>query len=158
MAAHQGRAEVLRRRQRLVATFSAIDGAGLNSELTSHYSRYLCVLVSGYAEQAVKELVRHYCRTKSSEPIQRYVGKQLGRLRNIDLEKLKQLVESFNPEWWVDIEKRRQDELSAFTSVASVRNVVSHGGNEGITMAMIKQYFEQISVVLDDLANRFDPI
>ncbi|MGY2065568.1 HEPN domain-containing protein [Blastococcus sp. SYSU DS0619] len=158
MAAHQGRAEVARRKQRLTATFAAIDGAGLGSELTSHFSRYLCVLVSGYAEQSVKELVAHYCRTKSNEPIQRYVGKQLGRLRNIDLEKLKQLVESFQPEWWVELEDKRADELSAFTSVATVRNAVSHGGDAGITMATIKQYFGQISVVLDDLCDRFDPV
>ncbi len=118
MVAQQGRAEVARRRQRLAATFSAIDGAGVGSELTSHYSRYLCVLVSGYAEQAVKELVVHYSRTKSSEPIQRYVGKQLGRLRNIDLDKLRQLIESFQPSWWDELQQRRPDELSAFTSVA----------------------------------------
>lgn len=111
--AQRGRAEVARRKQRLSATFTAIDGAGLSPELISHFSRYLCVLVSGYAEQSVKELVTEYCRTKSSEPIQRYVGKQPGRLRNIDFEKIKQPVESFRPEWWADLESRRADELTS---------------------------------------------
>lgn len=140
-----------------MAVFTAIDGAGLGPELISHYSRYLCVLVSGYAEQSVKELVTEYVRTKSSEPVQRYVGRQLGRLRNIDYEKLKQLIESFKPEWWADLEARRTDELTAFGSVATVRNGVSHGSDAGITMATVKQYFDQISTVLDDLCDLLDP-
>lgn len=153
----RGRAEVARRRQRLSALFAAIDGVGLGPELTAHYSRYLCVLVSGYAEQSVKELVVQYCRTQSSEPIQRYVGTQLRRLRNIDLEKLRQLVESFRVEWWAELEMKRSDELSAFGSIATVRNAISHGGETGITMGVVKQYFDQISTVLEDLCNRFDP-
>src|SRR5664280_3442303 len=148
MAQPQGRAEVARREQRLSALFTAIDGANLPPELTAHYSRYLCVLVSGYAEQSVKELVAQYCRSKSSEPIQRYVGKQLARLRNIDLEKLKQLLQSFKAEWWTELESEWSDELTAFGSVAAVRNAVSHGTETGITMATVRQYFNQISVVL----------
>jgi hypothetical protein len=153
----QGRAEVARRRQRLDALFQAIEGAGLNSELTAHYARYLCVLVSGYVEQSVKELVSQYCRRRSPDPIQRYVGTQLKRLNNIDLEKLKQLVHSFNVDWWTDIENERPDELLAFGSVATVRNAISHGAETGITLSTVKQYFEQVSVVLGDLSDRFDP-
>src|SRR5688500_2649696 len=114
MAKHQGRNEVVRRKKRLIAAFSAIDGAGLDSELTSHYSRYMCVLVSGYAEQSIKELVTHYCRSKSEPRIQRYVGGQLKRLRNIDQEKLKQLVQSFDPQWWEELAGKYPDELPAF--------------------------------------------
>lgn len=153
----QGRAEVARRKQRLTALIASIDGAGLSPELTAHYSRYICVLVSGYAEQSVKELVTQYCRSKANEPIQKYVGKQLDRLRNIDLEKLKQLVESFRVDWWAQLATNREDELSAFGSVATVRNAIAHGAETGITMGTVKQYFEQISVVLDDLCELFDP-
>ena len=58
----RGRAEVNRRRQKLAATMQSIEAASLDPELISHYSRYLCVLTSGYVEQSVKELVIHYCR------------------------------------------------------------------------------------------------
>ncbi len=114
--------------------------------------------MSGYAEQSVKELVTQYCRSKANEPIQKYVGQQLGRLRNIDLEKLRQLVESFRADWWTGLSTAREDELSAFGSVATVRNAISHGMETGITMVTVRQYFEQISVVLDDLCDLFDPL
>lgn len=141
----------------MTALLGAINGAGLGAELTGHYARYLCVLVSGYAEQSVKELVTQYSRTKSNEPIQRYVGKQVGLVRNIDLGKLRQLIESFNPEWWRDLSQTRADELEAFGSVAAVRNSISHGGDGSITISTLTQYFNQISAVLDDLCNLFDP-
>lgn len=157
MAAHYGRQEVARRRQRIVALLGTINGAGLGAELTAHYARYLCVLVSGYAEQSVKELVTQYSRSRSSAPIQRYVGKQVGLVRNIDYERLKQLIEAFDPDWWRTLSQARQDELEAFGSVAAVRNSISHGGDGAITIATLTQYFQQISDVLDDLCDLFDP-
>jgi hypothetical protein len=157
MAAHQGRHEVARRKAKLQAVFQAIDGASLQPELTSHFARYLCVLVSGFAEQSSKELVTHYCRLRSEARIQRYVGKQLKRLRNIDKEKLKQLVESFDPKWWQDLASRFPDELEAFDSVATLRNNISHGGESGVTLNTMKQYFKDVAVVVDALCDRFDP-
>jgi hypothetical protein len=117
----------------------------------------MCVLLSGFAEQSVKELVTHYCRTSSNEKIQRYVGQQLKRLRNIDHEKLKQLVESFDTRWWTDLSDRYPDDLSAFDSVATLRNNISHGGDAGITLATFRQYFAQVSTVIDALCDLFDP-
>jgi hypothetical protein len=153
----RGRAEVARRKQRLAALFKAINGADLNGELTSHYSRYLCILTSGFVEQSVKELVTEYCRNRSSEPIQRYVGTQLKKLRNIDSEKLKQLIESFSLEWWRELSDKYPDQLESIGSIATVRNNVSHGGDTGITMSTMRQYFDDACILMDKLSDLFDP-
>ncbi|MBV9639840.1 MAG: hypothetical protein JO330_09845 [Mycobacteriaceae bacterium] len=76
---------------------------------------------------------------------------------NIDQDKLRQLVESFNPEWWQKIATDRFDELGALDSVTAVRNSVSHGGESGITLLIVRQYFDQASMLLDDLSELFDP-
>lgn len=157
MVAHQGRNEVRRRKERLTAVIGSI-GSEVRPELASHFARYLCVLLSGFAEQSAKELVTHYCRTSSNPKIQRYVGQQLKRLRNIDHEKLKQLVESFDLQWWAELTEKYPDELLAFDSVATLRNNISHGGDSGITLATVKQYFQQVSVVVDALCDLFDPV
>ncbi|MGI9001689.1 MAG: HEPN domain-containing protein [Pseudonocardia sp.] len=153
----RGTAEVDRRRQRLQTTFDLINDQSLSPELLAHYSRYLCVLVSGFIEMSVKELVSHYCRLRSAAPVERYVTQQLGRLNNIDLEKLRQLVRAFNPDWLTILEEECPDELQAFLSVASTRNSVSHGGDTGITIDTVRQYFEQVAVVLMRLCELFDP-
>lgn len=89
--------------------------------------------------------------------MERYVTQQLGRLNNIDLEKLRQLVRAFNPDWLTILEEECPDELQAFLSVASTRNSVSHGGDTGITIDTVRQYFEQVAVVLMRLCELFDP-
>lgn len=158
MPRHQGRAEVRRRKQQLDATFAQVEGAGFPPELVSHFSRYLCVLVSGFVEQSVKELIAQYVRTKANPQIQRFAGQRMRRVQNIDLDRLKDILESFDPAWWQNLSYRRSDELSALDSVATVRNGVSHGSDSGITLATIKQYYVQVSVVLDDLCDLLDPV
>ncbi|MFG1640803.1 HEPN domain-containing protein [Amycolatopsis sp. NPDC049252] len=153
----EGKAEVERRRKKSLSVISAIDGKGLDAELLSHYSRYLCVLISGYAEQSVKELAGYYCKKRSADPVHKYARGQLSLLRNIDLEKLRKLIQAFNTVWWDQLDRDFNDELQAFVSVASTRNSISHGGDTGITLATARQYFEQISVVLSKLCELFDP-
>lgn len=152
-----GRHEVERRRKRLEALLASIDGAALSPELTAHYARYFCVLVSGHAEQCVKELVRQYTRNKSTEPIQRYVAAQLKRLRNVNGDDLRQLVQSLDAQWWMDLEAALPDELTAFTSVAAVRNQIAHGEETGITVATVRQYFDHVSAILTYLGGVLDP-
>lgn len=154
---HLGRDEVARRKQKLEGVFGQVAGAPLTPELVAHFSRYLCVLVSGFAEQSVKELVTQYARLRSEERIQRHTAIQLKRLRNIDLEKLRHLVESFDPAWWNQLLLDCPDELAAFDSVATIRNNVSHGGDSGVTLLTVRQYFDQVSAVLDDLCDLWDP-
>jgi hypothetical protein len=153
-----GRREVARRKQRLQAAFDEISGSQLSPELISHYSRYLAVRVSGHAEQSVKELAQEYARKHADERIQRLIGKQLKRFQNVTQERLKQLIESFDPVWWDEILVMRVDELAAFDSVTAVRNSISHGDDTGITLSRVVEYFKQVSVVLDDLGDRFDPV
>lgn len=153
----EGRSEVERRRKKLQSAFDMVDQQQMSAELLSHYSRYLCVLISGFAEQSVKELALHYCKKRSSDPVHRYVGKQLALLRNIDLDKLRKLVQSFSTEWWMLLEEELEDDLQAFVSVAGTRNNISHGGDSGITLSVARQYFEQVSRVLKRLSDLFDP-
>ena len=50
-----GKAEVDRQRQQLDATFKRAANLGADAELLSDYARHLCVLVSGFLEQARSE-------------------------------------------------------------------------------------------------------
>lgn len=152
----EGRAEIERRRQKLQSTFEIINGHELSAEALAHYSRYLCVLISGYAEQSIKEIAADYCKKRASGPVHRYVRGQLKLLTNIDKEKLRKLVQAFDPDWWNRLEGELEDELTAFISVASTRNNISHGGDTGITVATVRQYFDQVSKVLFRLTDLFE--
>ncbi|HZL05955.1 MAG TPA: HEPN domain-containing protein [Coriobacteriia bacterium] len=154
----QGRAEVARRRQQIESVFAQIDGVGLSAELTAHYARYLSVVVGGFVEQSTKELVTQYARKRSSPEVQRYVAAQLKRVRNVDAETLRQLLQSFDTSWWEQLYGRRPDELESLTSLVTVRNGVSHGNaSSGITMGTVREYFQQVSTLLEDLSDLLDP-
>ncbi len=89
MASFRGRDEVKRRRDRLDAAVGLIDGNKLSGELLSHYARYIAVLISGYVEQGVKELIREYARKHGDPCLQRFVSQQLNRVNAIDTYRLK---------------------------------------------------------------------
>jgi hypothetical protein len=75
-----GRAEVVRLKKRLDATFQRIKDLDTSPDLEvrSDFARYLCVLVSGYLEKAVVELVQEHARTNGSPTLQRFVEHRNG--------------------------------------------------------------------------------
>lgn len=153
----RGRGEVARQEQRLRAAFEAIDGSEMGPELRSHYSRYLCVLLSGHVEQCLRALLLDFAHKRASAPIVSYVGVQVGQLRNVNKDRLSQLLTAFDRALWLDLEGRCPDELEALDSIAAVRNVIAHGGESGITMATVTQYFGQIKTLLATLSDILDP-
>jgi hypothetical protein len=135
-----------------------VSEVGTSPELAAHYARYLCVLVAGHAEQSVKELVTHFARKRSSPEVLNYVSSQLKFVRNVDQEKLRQLLQSLDPGFWDSLAAAVPDDLEALTSTVTVRNGVAHGTESGITYSTIKQYYERVSSVLDRLCDLLDPV
>jgi hypothetical protein len=96
-----GRAEVARLRQRLDATFRRADNLppDSDSELLSDFARYLCVLVSGFLEQATIELLLEHVRNQASPSIQQHVERRLRQFTNANAQKLLELLGSFDADW-----------------------------------------------------------
>ncbi|WP_157987666.1 HEPN domain-containing protein [Jiangella endophytica] len=156
-AAIRGRADVIRRLEKFNSALTLIEGKELEAELVAHYSRYLCVLLSGVIEQSTKELVIEYARRRSSPQLHRYVQAQLRLLRNIDEEKLRKLIQSLETSWWTDLEDDYFEEIDAIRSVAGLRNSISHGGDSGITIVTVRQYYRDASKLLRALCDLLDP-
>lgn len=149
-----GRAEVWRLRQRLDATFKRVNLAPADAELQSDFSRYLCVLVSGYVETAVTELILEHSRNNSSPTIQMYVESRTQRLTNLNCERLEQLLGQFNPDWRAAISSILVDEKKdALDSVVNLRNKIAHGGSVGVTYQRISEYYNHIKPIIDRVAD-----
>ncbi len=108
----KGRAEVARMRQSLDATFQRVAGVGDDLELQSDFARYLCVLVSGYLEKAVAELVLEHARQCGAPSLQRFVELNTRRFTNANAQGLQNLLGSFNPDWRQEFEAFLDDELA----------------------------------------------
>jgi hypothetical protein len=149
-----GRAEVDRLEQRLDETFKRASGIGSDPELLSDFARHLCVLVSGFLEQAIIELLLEYVRLRSPEEIQRYVGQRLRRFTTANANNLIQLLGSFDLDWQKDLEAYVVDEYKdAIDGVVSLRHTIAHGRYAGVTMTSVKSYYDRVKKVVDHIAD-----
>ena len=137
-------------KQRLDATFERVRSVGSDPEIQSDFARYLCVLVSGYLENAVVELVVEHARKKGAPTLQRFVEQQTRRFTNVRAQRLQELLGSFNPDWRRDLEEFLVDERKdAVDSVIALRNNIAHGESVGLTYNRIDEYYRQVQLVVD---------
>ena len=148
-----GKAHLHRQRQQLDATFKRAVGVGADAELLSDYARYLCVLVSGFLEQAVIELLLEYVRTHSDNLVQQHVEQRLRQLTNLKSKRLIDLLGSFDPDWRHHLEAFLVDEYKdVVNGIVDLRNNIAHGRYVGITMTRVQDYYLRIKVVVERVA------
>jgi hypothetical protein len=153
-----GKAEVGRLRQRLDATFGRAVGAQADLELLSDFARHLCVLVSGFLEQSVQELILEHVRNNASPKVQRYVESRIRSFTNANTQRLLDLLGSFDPDWRRDLEAYLVDaRKDAVNSVIDLRNTISHGRYAGITMSRVGGYYDRVKEVVEHIAGLCDP-
>lgn len=134
--------EVLRSQSRLDDLFEKVSSLPDDPELQAHWSKYLCVLVSGFLETSIREIFSEYTKTKASPKIINYVEKQLERFQNPNVESVLQLAGAFDPSWRSNLENTVDEEvLSAVNSIVTNRHGIAHGRNVGLSYAVMYQYY-----------------
>lgn len=142
--------EVVRYKQRLDNLFD--KGAGLfeDIEMQSHWARYLCILVSGFLEVAVREAYLQYSREKAAPYVVNYVDGRLEFFQNPKMSKILDLTRAFSPEWADYLKNNTSDEYKdAIDSIVANRNRLAHGEDVGLTYARMKNYYERALKVVD---------
>lgn len=115
-----------------------------DSFIQAHWSRYLCILVSGYLEISVGAILINYVEDKASTTVKNYVSKQIGSLQNAKAGKIYDLVASFNADWESQLRTRTEGSVrDAIDSVVANRNQIAHGRDANISFVVIKGYYER---------------
>ncbi len=152
-----GKAEVARLRSALDATFARARSVA-DLEAQSDYARYLCVLVSGYLEKSISELVLEHSRRAGGPTLQRFVEQSTRRFTNANAEKIKSLLGSFNADWKLALDGFLVDEWKdAVDSVVGLRHLIAHGGSAGVTFSRVRRYYERVQEVVDEIARLCAP-
>jgi len=153
-----GRAEVARLQKRLDATFSRSPSSSADFEVQSDFAKYLCVLVSGFFENAIVALVLDYVERRSAPEVAVFVGRQLDRWTNPNSEKINTLFGSFNIDWRLALEGYLVDERKdSINSLVALRHKIAHGESVGTSLSQIKAHYKVITEVVDYMANLVDP-
>ena len=141
------------RRRQLEALFQRAERlSGMNDmqETQADYARHLCVLVSGFVEKSMAELIVNYAQGKSPAPIRSYVESSLKRLANVDKERLLQIIGSLDANWRNELDAYVQDERqAALNSIVGLRNDIAHGGGGSVSLRAVRQYWTSVQEIVE---------
>jgi hypothetical protein len=135
--------EVLRYKQQLDDLFAKISDLPKDSEIQSHWARYLCIRVSGFLEVSIRSIYSQYAKDKSAPFVANYIEKQLSTFQNPSMDKILKVAKSFNSVWADELEQHVDIETKdAIGSIVAIRNKVAHGENVGITYTKMLAYYQ----------------
>jgi HEPN superfamily RiboL-PSP-like protein len=121
-------------------------------ELRADFARHLCVLVSGFLDQTIKNCTAEYVGKRANPTVANYVVKSTKNLTNLKAEKLKQHVLSFDPSWQTKVEGLIAEERKdAIDSLVNLRHGIAHGQPDDVTLARVESYYKEIIKVIDGL-------
>ncbi len=145
-------------KSRIDAAFDRVDRLPPEElRLRADFAAHLTVLVYGYWEQSVQQLLMKYVRDKSAPPVARYVNRRLERTRSMKYNNLVGLLDDFDPRWRIALERRIKERgRRAVDTVTNNRHRIAHGQWISITLAVIEREYEQIKRVVDSLAALLD--
>jgi len=140
-----------RQLQRLDSLFKrAADASNGDFDLQSHWARYLCVLVSGFVENGVKEIYTEFVSRGASKPVADYAIAFLSTIQNPKAEKILTITGSFKKEWREDLAKYLEEDgrKDAVDSIMTNRHQIAHGKDVSITLARVQGFFRKIIDIL----------
>lgn len=122
-----------------------------DDELRSHLAKYICILCSGFLENAIYLIYTEWVSRKSPHAhIEFYVGRMLSKIQNPNSDKLKEVARSFNPDWELPLKEFMHDEerSAAINYIIKDRHKIAHGKDSDITLLSIKQHFSKAVEVI----------
>jgi hypothetical protein len=126
-----------------------IDASG-SLEVQSHWARYACVVISGYVESSVQEILRVYTEERCPRQVLNYTSSQLKFFQSASSENLIRLIGAFDRQWETDLttfltEERR----AAINSVIGNRHRIAHGLDVGVTVHQLAEWYPKVNEVVD---------
>lgn len=124
-------------------------------ELRAHWARYICVLSSGFLENALRDVFSRYAKACSNSSVSNFVETQLAGVQNPKSGKFVEIARAFNGTWVADLEDflsvdgRRE----AIDAIISNRHLIAHGKDAGITLVRVKDYLAKSVQVIEHLEN-----
>lgn len=127
-------------------------------ELDNHWAKYACVLVSGYLEKSVKEILHDYALLKSENRVSFYIEKTWPKSMNMNSKNIVAMLGKFDKNWEEEIQTwlgtGKQSNSSAINSIVNTRNNIAHGSESktnGVTMNSVSTQFDTAKALIAKL-------
>lgn len=83
----KGRLSIYSHQQRIKTAFARADLLENDSELLADFAKYSCILVSGFIEKSLAEIVLEHTRRVAAPSLQKFVEHNTSRFTNANSEK-----------------------------------------------------------------------
>lgn len=144
-------------KQRLENLFKQAQIFNSDPELLSHWAKYLCVLTSGFIENAVKHYLSEFSKKKAHPAVFNFATKNLNQFQNPNMEKILILIGAFSENWRNQLENFVEGERKdAVDSIVNNRHSIAHGKSIGLTIIQMKFFFHRASEVIDFIKKQCD--
>lgn len=148
---------ILSHRQRIDALFRKV-GSITDPADQGEWSKYLCILVSGFIEESLRILLEEYTRSHSSPVIQNFVSGEVKEITNCKTSKIATILHRFNPTWENDFinqiqaKSRITNEIKdSLDSVIANRHRIAHGKSIGLGYSAVSTYYGNVKVAVETL-------
>ena len=120
------------------------------TEMEANWAKYICILVYGYMEWAIREILVQHVQSNASPNVVRHVERTWPRSRNMKSDVIVGILNGFDKQWgdsmsdWFAEDGARKQQIN---EIVSWRNDISHGNtaNTGnVTMRSVKNKFELV--------------
>lgn len=114
--------------------------------------RYGTVLICGFVERSVEVVILERLKNRAHPKVINFVKSHFKKGSNYHCETISQLLERFEPSWRDHFRKFMEGnakQVDALLSTYNVRNSVAHGGDHGISAAVLKERCADAKLVVD---------
>lgn len=128
-----------------------------DDEARAHWAKYLCVLIAGYMEFAVRHSLLEHARLNSSETVYSYVSHRFSWFDGRRMSSVMEMLGRFSDDWVAALSALAGDQRgAAVTNVVLARHQVAHAGATDVTLEQLRLWFPLANEVLDAIADACD--
>ena len=132
--------------------FERAIGFDREPDIQADYARYLCILVTGFLEQAVVRAILSYVDALGDPNLSRYVAETLRRPGSMQAREILRLVGSFNEGWQTQLDdKLTTRHREAIGSLYASRNKVAHGEDVDLAYRQVRGDYDLVLEAIDFL-------
>lgn len=116
------------------------------------WAKYLSVLVSGYLEQALKEILLEYAGKQNAARLQNYITGTWPESRNMRPSNIKEILNHFDQSWaskfeeWIATGDQYKSEIA---SLITSRNDIAHGKEANTTNVTLRSTRNRLRIALE---------
>lgn len=143
----------------LIATAELTFDEG--DELRSHMAKYICILCSGFLENAIHAIYTDYVKKETTSiTVISFATIILNKIQNPNSEKIRAIAKNFKLEWetGLNLFLQQEERNTALNYIIKDRHRIAHGKDSDITLSRIREYHNKAVEIIEFLETQCELI